>query len=154
MVIDASVAIKWFLTDSQESDTDIAEEILTAFLADDLELHAPRVFTYECCHALTKACLTRMPITGSRLTRERAVRCVAELFQLPIRFSEASEAEGREALEMGVKHSKQHADMTYVRLAEFLDCQWCTADAKFLEALHASFPRNRVVVLSSLRRAS
>jgi predicted nucleic acid-binding protein len=84
---------------------------------------------------------------------ERAVRCVAELFQLPIRLSEASEAEGREALELGVKHSKQHADMTYVRLAERLDCRWCTADEKFLRALQVGFPRNRVVELSSLRRA-
>ena len=47
LVIDTSVAVKWFLKDPIEDDTDLADDILVALLADDLELHAPRIFTYE-----------------------------------------------------------------------------------------------------------
>ncbi|MCH7873092.1 MAG: type II toxin-antitoxin system VapC family toxin [Planctomycetes bacterium] len=152
MVIDASVAAKWFLQDTLEGDTDLALEILAAFLSGDLELHAPRIFTYEVCGLLTKACSWRLPTNnGFRLTKEQAVRCAHEFFGLPIRIAGASEAEGCEALEMAVDYSKQHYDMTYVRLAQNLDCQWCTADMKADEAVPPAFPSNRILHLQALR---
>jgi len=152
MVIDASVAAKWFLKDAEESDTDLAEDILLRLLSGELELHAPRVFTYEFCHVLTKACLTKSKVsTGFRLAPSHAQQCISELFRLRIRVEKPSEEEGREALAMAVKHSKKHADMTYIRLAEIFDCQWCTADEKLLRALRPSFPRHRILELSSMR---
>ena len=154
MVIDASVAAKWFLKDPSETDIDLADDVLVALLAGDLEIHAPRIFTYEVCGLLTKACQThdrqtRLP----RVTKPLAVASIRELFGLPIHLSEATEEEGAQALEMAVDYSKQHYDMTYVRLAENLDCQWCTADGKALEGIPRSFPRHRVLLLSSLREA-
>lgn len=155
MVIDASVAAKWFLQDAMEEDTDLADDILLAFLSDDLELHAPRVFTYEVCSLLKKACQWRLPGTnGFRLTKDQALCCVHELFGLSICHAEATEAEGCEALEMAVDYSKGHYDMTYVRLAERLDCQWCTADEKADQAVPRAFPHNRVLHLEALRATS
>lgn len=155
MVIDASVAAKWFLQDALEKDTELADDILLAFLSDDLELHAPRIFTYEVCGLLTKACQRRLPGTnGFRLTKDQALRCAHELFGLSIRFAETTEAEGCQALELAVDYSKKHYDMTYVRLAEILDCQWCTADQKADAAVPKAFPRNRVLHLAALRTAS
>lgn len=152
MVIDASVAAKWFLQDVLEQDTDLADDILVDLLSGDMELHAPRVFTYEVCWVLTKACQRRLPPpNGFRLTKEQALRCARELFRLPIHLAEATEAEGCEALEMAVDYSKQHFDMTYIRLAQVLDCQWCTADLKVVEAVPPTFPRERVLQLSALR---
>jgi predicted nucleic acid-binding protein len=155
MVIDASVAAKWFLQDALEPDTDLADDILLAFLCDDLELHAPRVFTYEVCSLLTRACKHRLPgHNGLRLTKEKALRCAGELFGLSIRVAEATEIEAREALEMAVEFSKTHYDMTYVRLAEQLNCQLCTADQKIDEAVPRTFPRHRILHLAALRPAS
>lgn len=152
MVIDASVATKWFLQDATETDTDLAEEILVTFLDGELELHAPRIFTYEVCGALAKACCSRSAGTsGFRLKKEQALRCAHELFGLAIHIAESSEAEGCEALDMAVDFSQGHYDMTYVRLAQRLDCQWCTADLKVQMAVPPAFPHNRILQLSTLR---
>lgn len=152
MVIDASVAAKWFLRDTLETDADLAEDVLVAILADEVEAHAPRVFTYEVCGALTKACGRSSSNGGhSRLTKEVAMQCVHELFGLPIQISEASEDEGAEALAMAIDYSKAYYDMVYLRLAERLGCQWCTADQKVTEAYPPMYPRNRIRLLSSLR---
>ena len=145
MVIDASVAAKWFLRDPSEADTDVADDVLVAILAGEVEAHAPNFFTYEVCSALTKACKM------SRLAKETARRCVHELFGLPIQISEANEEEGSEALVMAVDYSKTHYDMVYLRLAQKLDCQWCTGDQKVTMAVPPTYPTNRVLLLSSLR---
>jgi len=152
MVIDASVAAKWFLQDVMEADIDLADEILVAFLSGDLELHAPRIFTYEVCGLLTKACRRRLlGANGFRVTKEQALRCAHELFSLSIHVAEATEAEGCEALGMAVDYSKKHYDMTYVRLAQHLDCQWCTADETADESVPPAFPRNHILHLQALR---
>ena len=152
MVIDVSVAIKWFLQDSLEEDTELAEDILVALLSGDLELHAPRIFTYEVCGALAKACKRRVSGTNRfRLTKGKALRCARELFALPIHVAEATEEEGCGALEMAVDYSKTHYDMTYVHLAEQLDCQWCTSDLKAGKAVPPGFPHNRILHLSTMR---
>jgi predicted nucleic acid-binding protein len=152
MVIDASVAAKWFLKDGVEQDVDLAEDILAALLAGDVELHAPRIFTYEVANLLAKACGARDPIT--RLPRKQqadALRDLEDLFSLPITIPAPTSDEAKSALEGAVRWSKTLYDMTYLLLAEELDCQWCTADDKILEALLATFPRQRVLLLSSLR---
>ncbi len=145
MVVDASVAFKWFVKD-EEPDADAAQRILAAFLAGDIELHAPRIFMYEVCGALARACLQR----SSRLTRPVAIEHVRCLFQLPIHTSEPTEARSIKAPHMAVQYHKGHYDMTYVQLAEELGCRWCTADEKVIEAVPQGFPRGRVLLLSDL----
>ena len=151
LVIDASVAVKWYLPDASEEDTDPANEILLALLSRDLELHAPRVFPFEVCHTLTNACKRNIASSGSGLRMEDALRCVRSLFQLPIHLADSTEAEGVESLNMAVEFSKTYYDMTYVRLAERLDCRWCTSDRKAAVAVHSEFPRDRIVLLDELR---
>jgi predicted nucleic acid-binding protein len=152
MVIDASVAAKWFLRDPLEADVDLAEELLIALLADDIEMHAPRIFTYEVCKLLTKACLSRDPRTkDSRLGKGAAEECVRRLFALPIEYAETTAEESLGAIDLAVSYAKQYYDMIYIRLARELDCHWCTADEKLLLGLAPGFPSNRVLLLSSLR---
>lgn len=152
LVIDASVAAKWFLKDALEADVDLAEDILLALLAGDIELHAPRLISYEVCGLLAKACAHRGRGRASRLTKEKAVVCVREFFGLPIQIAEATAEEGMEALEMAVNYAKGHYDMTYIRLADKLDSKWCTADGKILQAVPGGFPSHRVLILSTLRQ--
>ena len=152
MVIDSSVAAKWFLKDPLEEDIGLADDILVASLADDVELLAPGIFTYEVCGLLTRACRTPDPSTKKpRITVQRATECIRELFGLPIQISEASIEEGTEALQMAVDYSKTYPDMTFLRLAELHDCQWCTADARVVRGGNPpGFPKDRVLLLSTL----
>ena len=148
VVIDASVAAKWFLED--EHDVDLAEDVLISLLGGDIDAHVPRIASYEVCGLLAKACLTRKSNGAARITVEKATQCVREFFSLPLTTHDATQEEGIEALRMAVEYSKGHYDMTYLRLAGQLDCPWCTADHKALEANRPSFPRHHVLVLSSL----
>jgi len=149
-VLDASIAIKWFLRDSLETNIDKAERILLLLLNGDLELHAPRIFTYEVCGAMAKACAHRLAGNKApRMTMEFAVRCVKELFQLPIQVEGSDEQEAIEALELAVTYGKGHYDMTYLSLARKMNCEWLTADEKVLLAAPAGFPTKQIVLLSS-----
>jgi predicted nucleic acid-binding protein len=132
MVIDASVAAKWFL---------------------DLELHAPQVFRPEVCSLLTKACLTRVQPRGdARLRKQNAINDVQDLFRFPIEIHETTVDNAVEALEIAVTYHKLYNDMTYLCLAQRLDCPWCTADEKFFKAIPPGFPSQHVLRLSSLRK--
>ncbi len=152
LVIDASVAAKWFLKDALEADVDLADDILLAFLAGDIELYAPRLLSYELCGLLAKACAPQGKGGVRRLSKEKAATCVREFFGLPLQISEATEEEGVESLQMAVDYAKKHYDMIYIRLAGKLDCQWCTADGKILQAVPDEFPSHRVLILSTLRQ--
>ena len=131
IVVDASVAAKWFLKDELESDLDLADNLLTALLAGDLELHAPNTLRYEMCGLLTKACRVSVPSTGSRrLGKADALAHVQDFFALPLQFDVADPEKEAEAVELAVDHVKTYYDMTYVRLARELNCQCCVADER------------------------
>ncbi len=150
-VLDASVAAKWFLKDRLETYTEEADELLLRLLADDIELYAPRVIYYEVCQLLNRACRQRDPSTGAfRLSRENAIRSAREFLTLPICILDMTEEEYVGALEVAVDFSKGHADMTYIKLAERLDCQWCTSDDQVLNGVPSTFPSHRVLLLSTL----
>ncbi len=150
MVLDASVAVKWFIP---ENDTDLANDILLAFLADELVLHAPQIIRYEVCSALAKACLGRVSDTkANRMQKKQAIQCVGKFFSLPIQIHDVAASQARGSLEMAVDFHKSYYDMIYVSLARHLDCQWCTADNRVLHAVPDHFPRDRVLLLSKLQK--
>jgi len=152
-VVDASVVVKWFLRDGSETDCDLADEVLAALLARDVELYAPEILVYEVCGVLTRACLTRLPgLSTSRITKNDAAQCVRDLISLPIQIMHLDADALVRALELAVDFSKTHWDMSYVGLANRLGCQWLTADEKFLAAIRAGFPAHLVVRLSDLRQ--
>lgn len=151
LVLDASVAAKWFLKDGMETHTAEADEILLQLLAGDIELYAPRVIYYEVCHLLNRACRVTDPSTGSfRLSKEKAVESAREFFALPVHILDMTEDEYIGALEVAVDYHRGHADMTYIKLAERLDCQWCTGDDKVLKGIASTFPSHYVLLLSAL----
>ena len=135
-----------------ESDVDLADQIFLKMENGMLELHAPGVFPHEIRGLLTRACLTRPQRGGPpRLSAEIAVQAIQTISEYPIQIHEETVEGGQEALRMAVKYSKGHFDMTYLRLAEQLDCQWCTADGKILSSLLKGFPIHRVLLLSTLK---
>ncbi len=140
-VIDASVAAKWFLKDSFEDHVDLAEDVLVDVLGGEIELHAPRLMSYEVSRLLWKACIAHSADRVSkRLDKETALSCVETLFDLPVEFAEATAKEASESVELGVQHQKNFYDMTYLRLAEKLKCRVVTADEKLLRGVSPDFP--------------
>lgn len=148
-VIDASVAVKWFIQD-REDHLDMAREVLNRCLSGGIELHAPWNFVTEVCAQLVKATQSRDPGTRiPRLTRERAFSCARYLLQLPIVCAERKIEDIIRAIALAIDGSKSYYDMCYLGLAERLNCRWCTADLKVLEAVPPSFPVDRILPLSS-----
>ncbi len=151
IILDASVAAKWFLKDELETHIEQADELLLRMLADDIELYAPRVIHYEVCQLLNRACRQPNPATGTfRLSKEKAVQSAREFLALPVYILDMTDQEYIGALEMAVDYSRGHADMTYIGLAERLGCQWCTADDKVLRGVPDTFPSDQVLLLSTL----
>ncbi|QEH31972.1 hypothetical protein OJF2_04390 [Aquisphaera giovannonii] len=150
LVIDASVAAKWFLDDEQ--DVDLAEEILLRFLQGSLELRAPRVFRYEVCALLAKACGSKTASGNRRLSKDDGQQAVKQLFQLGIPLSDETEAAAAATLEKCISFSKTFKDMSYLHLAIELDCLFCTADGRIRDSVPPAFPTSRVLLLSDLRK--
>lgn len=144
--------MKWFLKDALESNIASANHILEGLLRNRLELYVPPIFQFEICNALTKACGHRYKgTTIPRLTKEKAADYMRELFAMPITVRSLTQNEMIDVIGWAVEYGKGYYDMTYLALAEDLDCQWCTADDKFLKAVPLTFPAIRVLPLSSLR---
>jgi predicted nucleic acid-binding protein len=150
LVVDASVAAKWFLKDAAETDTDVAEDLLLAYLAGDIQLYGPGVFPYEVCSLLAKAC---GPQRGAgRIGKADAAQFARDFFQLGIPVHSDTDDHLVEAIEMSADHGKAHFDMSYVRLARELGTQWCTADHKAASGVPASIS-HLFIELASMRGA-
>lgn len=152
IVIDACIVTKWFVKDHLEADVDLADGLLVAMLVGDIEIHAPRILTYEVSGVLSRVCRTRYQGTKkTRLGKKEAIKSIRDLFDLPLQISEPTKNEAVTAGEMAINYSKEFEDMTYLRLAEELDCQLYTADEKMVKGCPPGYPKNRILLLSSLR---
>src|SRR5215211_348109 len=83
LVVDASVATKWYLTD--EPDADLALALLVRFGRGDVQLVAPRQIRAEVPSAITVA--TRMTLRGQlqpRRTVEQGARAIADFLALAL----------------------------------------------------------------------
>ncbi len=144
LVVDASVAAKWFLKDEEHSD--LADVLLAAFLAGRVVLHAPDLLLHEVCATITKACRT----SPARLKLDGALDYIRDLFELPLSLASADKARSLAASRMAVANSKTYSDMTYVCLAEELGCQFCTADLRLASKSGPWDPATRVLSLTDL----
>jgi predicted nucleic acid-binding protein len=82
------------------------------------------------------------------MTIDVALTRLELLYDLPFQQHKISPDQAAEIMGLAVKYSKGYYDMSYFYLAGKIDCLWCTADAKFLRAVPADFPKQRVLLLS------
>jgi len=154
LVLDSSVAAKWYLKD--ELHAEMADALLSAFLSGHVELYAPCIIKYELAGALAKACLTRHPDTQRvRLQlgiADQSLRHFFRLIEKGIHIGESSAEEAVDSLRLSVAYSRKTYDMTFLRLACQLDCKWCTADEKVLQAAAPQFPADRILLLRDWER--
>lgn len=149
LVVDASVAAKWYL--KSEHSADVADQILESCLQGRLELHAPQLFIYEMCNVFARACDPKYwPDGRARIKREEAIASYRHLLRLPIRYHNPAPELMLRTLELSADSSKRAKDVSYLCLADSLDFGWVTADLSVAKNLPTNAPAHRIVILSTL----
>jgi len=129
-VLDSSVALKWFLT---ESDSPKATRLREDARSGIHDLMAPDFFPVEMTHAVTRA------ERQGRITPAEGVAFVADLLtELPA-LHPALPLLAR-AYAISSANRQGVYDCVYVALAEREGCELVTADAKLIATLGARFP--------------
>ena len=136
-VLDASIAVKWVLP---EEDSSPALDLRDRVESGMIEVVAPDTFLVEVAHALTRAerrglILPGQALSGLNFVLSNEPRLHPYVPLLPRAVELASR------MRIGVY------DCLYVALAEELQCELLTADARLVKAFENTF---RIVPLSSL----
>lgn len=125
-VVDASVAIKWYLPEQYSTD---AERLLNG----DLQLLAPDLLVSEVGNILWKR------VSRSEITIQQAHVILRALAALPITLQSATAlAENAMTIACGLKRS--FYDSLYLALALVSDSRFVTADRKLFDAVKDAAP--------------
>lgn len=122
VVVDASVAAKWFFTGEEHS------EAALNLLDNPFELHAPEFFFLEVDSILSKRTRRR------ELSEIEAFEIHDEVRSIPIQFYPTLALQER-AFEMALETGRSIYDCVYLTLSELLEGRMVTADRKFFQAL-------------------
>ncbi len=139
LVVDASVAVKWFVEEEHSTDAD-------QLLEGGHELHAPRLLALEVGNALWRK--ARM----GELERSRAGTLAAAISDIPVRWVEDEEY-CPEAVRLALALDRPVYDCLYLALAHRIRATLVTADARFANALAATEHGGAVVALHDLALA-
>ncbi len=120
-VVDASVAVKWFVT---EDASDRAEDLLRS----NLDLHAPRLLKLELANALRKNA------EKTFISRDQAVDGLASVSRTIGRWHDLDDVLPR-AFSWALRYDHPVYDFCYLALAEKLGLRMVTADEAFLRLI-------------------
>ena len=136
-VVDASVAAKWFFTESGDQE---ARELALSGGA----LIAPDLIVPEVCN------VARRKVAEKQVTAEMARAIALHLPALLNRLIPGAELAPR-AIELAIKLRHPVYDCFYLALAEIADGELVTADKKFLKVVgRAGFDRKRIRLIGEL----
>lgn len=133
VVVDASLALKWVLS---EADSSTAITLLQRWNTEKTEVITPALFTYEATNILY-----RQVVTG-KLTYEETKKLLTKLLSIGIllNFSQHKEISIR-AMEMAHRFGLPAAyDAHYLALAEYKKCEYWTADTRLWNAIGGKLP--------------
>ena len=139
-VVDASVAIKWFLPEIH------SESALRAQWLPQ-RLHVPAFLTLELGNVIAKK------IRRGELTREHGRTILKELRHLPLQ-RHADDRLFPGAYELALTTQRSLYDCLYLALTEAVDGQMITADRKFYRRLTGGPFRQRLVWVEDLPRVT
>lgn len=133
LVLDASVAIKWFLPEARETLTEQAIALLTLYGKNDVEFIVPDLFWVEFAGVLWKA------IRRDRYPKASAEAALASLkhFDFPT-FPSLNLLD--RAFHIATAFERTVYDSVYVALAVQTNSQLITADEKLANSLASRFP--------------
>jgi len=135
VIVDASVAVKWYVAEAQHAQ---AREILAA---DDELLAAPDLILTEVANTL------RRKVMEGSVTREQAFEALEDLprcFSLLV----PSRASWRAAFDLALNLGHPFPDCVYLACAAMNDARLVTDDRKFLEKAVANGHKSRIVLLA------
>jgi len=135
LVVDASVAIKWILP---ESDTERALRVQESFQNDEIDLIAPFLVVSEVANVLWKR------QRRGDLDAAAARRCFLQFLQdSPMLLDSAVVSNA--ALGLAVAHGRPFYDCLYLAWALEQRCDLLTADERFFNALGTTYPNIRLL---------
>jgi predicted nucleic acid-binding protein len=143
LIIDASVAAKWFLND--EESVDKAEQFLIRLLSEEIELHAPEILRYELGHLLTKA--QRNP--QRPISREDTEKAYFDFCELPITYHNLTDKDRQEVLSFANQFHRGFYDSSYIWLACRLGTKWLTSERRYGGTFPPGYPVNNVLPLEA-----
>ncbi len=132
-VIDASVAVKWFLPASGEPLADEALRLLAGYADGRFQFAVPDLFWAECANILWKA------VRQGRCSRKTAEEAILALKRRNLPTT-PSTALLEEAFSIATTFDRTVYDSLYVALAIQLRANLVTADERLANALAASLP--------------
>jgi predicted nucleic acid-binding protein len=133
VVVDASVAAKWFLPPPGETLTTEAEELLQSYVAGELRLLVPDLFWAELANIFWKA------VRQGRWTRAAAETAILMLLDRTIPTTPVL-ALLEDAFAIALTFDRSVYDCLYVSLAIVSKCELVTADERLANALAAHLP--------------
>ncbi len=128
VVVDASIAIKWVL---EESDSDSAEALLAELSNQGIRILAPSLLAYEITNALHRK------VRKGEITLDRAKEALADMSLAEIDFDFSSDFTlSTRAIELANRFSLPATyDSHYLALAEYKGCELWTADTRFWNSI-------------------
>lgn len=139
VVVDASVAAKWFI--AEDNATDALE-----LFGKNYELHAPDLLFLEVDNVLCKL------IRRGLLSEDEGFDIHNKILAFPIR-SYPSQNFREEAFHLAIKAKRSVYDCLYLAVAEALDGRMVTADGKFFQAIGNTPLSDRMLWVGDLKRA-
>lgn len=124
LVVDASVAVKWYLSEA-EDDLDAARLVLDRFSSGELNLVAPDLLVYEVASAISVATMGRQP----RLSRALGDLAIDRFLGLGLRTATGTDLLPA-AFALVHRHGCAVYDASYLALAQRLGIRFITADRK------------------------
>ena len=128
-VIDAGVAVKWFIP---EVDSAKAHQLLERYLQGIDTPVAPDLLIAECGNVFWRRC------RQGDITPDEATESLADLLTLNVPLVPATSFV-QSALQLALQHQRTVYDALY--LAQERNCDLITADERFFHALSAQFPQ-------------
>lgn len=133
VVVDASVAAKWFLADDKEALADQAFKLLDGYDKGELEFVVPDLFYVQIANALWKA------VRVGRVTPAAGEALFASLEQRVFTTVPSRVLIGA-GYQIAAAYNRSVYDALYVALAMQIQSHLITADQRLANALAAHFP--------------
>lgn len=131
IVVDASLAAKWAL---QENDSAGAERLLQIWLDQGVELLGPSWFACDVSNVLFQR------VRSEQMVADKARLDLLDLLGL-ITVTDREPAVAIRALALAIRFGRRATyDCHYLALAEYLGCEYWTADQRFWTATREVFP--------------
>lgn len=140
IVVDAGVVLAWYLPADPYKDDALA--LLEQAAAGRVVLCVPTLARFEVLNVLALAVRGTTP--RQRLTREEAGEILAAFLRLPLEEHALTGLEQR-ILEIATAHQRSAYDAGYLALAEGLDAEFMTGDARLYRAVRPRFSNIRLL---------